>query len=47
MRWQRVNREDSIKVVQSVIASGVAAGMFSVTTSEGQMAELAFYETTR
>ncbi len=46
MAWQRLNREDSIKVVESVLATGGAAGMFSTTTSEVQKWILPFYETT-
>ena len=43
MRWQRLDRENTINVINSV-KSAENAGMFSVGTSEVQCAQLPFYK---
>ena len=45
MRWQRLNREDSIRVLDSVKSTGAAA-LFTPATCEVQKANLSFYENT-
>lgn len=43
MHWQRLDRDTSVKVIDSV-KSAENAGLFSVTTSEVQRGRLAFYK---
>ena len=44
MNWQRLDRENTIKIIESVRSAG-EAGLFSLTTSEVKKARLSFYET--
>jgi hypothetical protein len=43
MNWQRLDRETTIKIIESVRSAG-EAGLFSLTTSEVKRARLPFYE---
>ena len=43
MNWQRLDRENTLKTIDSV-KSASEAGLFSPTTSEVQRARLSFYE---
>jgi len=45
MNWQRLDRENTLKTIDSV-KSASEAGLFSPTTSEVQRARLSFYEGT-
>lgn len=44
MNWQRLDRDNTIKIIESVKASGDAAALFSIATSEVKRARLSFYE---
>ncbi len=44
MNWQRLDRDNTIKIIESVRSAG-EAGLFSLTTSEVKKARLSFYET--
>lgn len=43
MNWQRLDRENTIKIIESVKSAG-EAGLFSLTTSEVKKARLSFYD---
>lgn len=43
MNWQRLDRENTIKIIESVKSAG-EAGLFSLATSEVKKARLPFYE---
>jgi hypothetical protein len=43
MNWQRLDRESTTKIIESVKSAG-EAGLFSLTTSEVKRAKLSFYE---
>jgi hypothetical protein len=45
MKWQRLNREDSIRILDSVKSMGEAQ-LFTAATCEVQKAALSFYENT-
>ena len=44
MNWQRLDRDNTIKIIESVKSAGDAAALFSLTTSEVKRARLSFYD---